>query len=602
MSGFAAIIGPRGSQIDSGDLGKVAAAIAYCGPDRQNHWHDGNVGLAHALLRTTFEDEGDRQPLSFDGKVWLVGDIRVDDRGEFVRQLRAAGRDADAALPDSALVLHAYHAWGEACVQRLIGDFAFAIWDDRSNSLFCARDQFGAVPFHYASIGPVMTVANTVEALLALPGLDRSLNRATIGDYLLFGHSYDPAAGFFRNVHRLPPAHCLTWSEGASKVWRYWSPPDPEPRSMAESETEVVERFAHILGEAVKDRLRAPRVAISLSGGMDSTLVAAMAVRHAPAGVSIEAHSSGCDWFVPDTERNWAYQCARHLGIAFHANSVEPTLIDPVDGVHWRDAPEPRFWMQRLTNEGLFRRVVKNDARVLLTGHGGDALVGAGFHEWGELLAHRDFTRLIPQLWRYFRHFKRRPPLRGAWNRRTRARSSSPWPVTLDPAFVEELDLERRWDAVNVTRLAGDPRHSLVDDAFWAELLSGLHPESLRLPLKVRSPLIDVRLINEVMRLPATPWQFDKTILRRVGAELLPESILARRKTAYGYNLYCEAARQGHAPWLNAVAGAPELEGLVDGAQVDKAVAEIETLDPNAYFRRIGYPAGLAMWIRRQRD
>jgi hypothetical protein len=106
----------------------------------------------------------------FDGEVYLVADARVDSRSELLDRLRGAGRMVQNEAPDSELILHAYHAWGEACVQRLLGDYSFAVWNARERTLFCVRDHFGVVPFYYATIGEWFVFGNTVEALLAHPG------------------------------------------------------------------------------------------------------------------------------------------------------------------------------------------------------------------------------------------------------------------------------------------------------------------------------------------------------------------------------------------------------------------------------------------------
>jgi asparagine synthase (glutamine-hydrolysing) len=536
--------------------------------------------------------------LSFDGEVRLVADARVDGRGELLGRLRAAGRHPSDDAPDSELILHAYHAWGEACIERLIGDFAFAIWDGHGQTLFCARDQFGTVPFYYATVGETLIFGDTIEALLVHPNLDRTLNRATIGDYLLFGHSNNPEAGFYQHIHRLPPAHGLTFRDGECRVRRYWTPPEPCPRTPRESNEVTIERFGQMMGEAVKDRLRSGKIACTLSGGMDSTLVTGLALRHAPTGVRIDAYSSGCDWLLPDNERYWAHLCAHHLGVPFHSASVEDTLLKPADGHYWRSAPEPRFWMRRLTNEGLLKQVVADGARVLLMGMGGDALVGAGSAQWSEMIARGQFISLLPQMWCYCRYYRQRPPLRSAWRLRALALNPPPLASPLDPGFAAEQKLEEKWRDVCVSTSIGDPRRSMTENPFWSEMFCGFDPESLRLTMKVRQPFFDVRLLEEAMRLPPTPWQFGKAILRRVGEGMLPKEILTRPKTLFGGDVYWEAARRGYEPWLRELGNATELDGFVDRKRLARNAGDVENLGQKFYLRAIMFPASLAAWLR----
>jgi len=301
---------------------------------------------------------------------------------------------------------------------------------------------------------------------------------------------------------------------------------------------------------------------------------------------------------MPDNERYWAYLCARHLGVPFHSVSVEANLLNPSGGNYWRYAPEPRFWMRRLTNETLLKRVVADGARVMLMGHGGDALVAGGPAQWSEMMARGQYTSLLPQIWRYGRYFRRRPPIRRAFGARAAALNVRPLAAPLNADFAAEQKLEERWRHNCISLAIADPRHDMTENQFWPELLCGFDPESLRLPLKVRNPFFDVRLLAEAMSLPPTPWQFGKTILRRVGDGMLPKEILTRPKTAFGGNLYWETARRGHEPWLGELGTATELDGFVDRKRLAQNADDIEKLGQNLYMQGIMFPAGLAAWLR----
>ena len=171
MSGIAGMVVPAGRAIDEPLLRRMAASMAYRGPDGTSTWTGTQAGFAHALLRTTDRPPGP-QPTTLDGCVWITADARIDDRAELLRALEAAGRTEVSDSDDAQLILHAYHAWGEHCVDRLLGDFAFAIWDGRSRRLFCARDHFGIKPFYYAEIDGGIVFSNTLECVRLHP--DRS--------------------------------------------------------------------------------------------------------------------------------------------------------------------------------------------------------------------------------------------------------------------------------------------------------------------------------------------------------------------------------------------------------------------------------------------
>src|SRR5712692_8529672 len=120
--------------------------LAYRGPDSRECWTNGSIGLGHAMLRTTCESLGERQPANLDGRFWIVADARLDGRTELIGELQRSGRVVRAKAPDSELILHAYATWGTPCVEHLLGDFSFAVWDARNQHLFCARDHFGIKP------------------------------------------------------------------------------------------------------------------------------------------------------------------------------------------------------------------------------------------------------------------------------------------------------------------------------------------------------------------------------------------------------------------------------------------------------------------------
>src|SRR6185369_13725568 len=171
------------------------------------------ASLGHTLLRTTEESTHERQPLSLDGKVWIVADARIDARQELIAGLRAGEQEVEAAVPDVELILRAWHVWGESCVEHLLGDFAFAIWDAGRRRLFCARDQMGVRPFFYACPGRGVIFSNTLDCIRRHPAVSCRLNDLAIADFLLFDANQDPATTVFAEIQRLPPAHTAVWDE-----------------------------------------------------------------------------------------------------------------------------------------------------------------------------------------------------------------------------------------------------------------------------------------------------------------------------------------------------------------------------------------------------
>src|SRR6267154_195403 len=209
----------------------------------------------------------------------IFADARIDAREELIAKLKAkcaSAGELSLATPDARLILLAYDAWGDACVEHLIGDFSFAIWDAHERRLFCARDQFGVKPFFYAHLGSLVIFSNTLNCIRQHPAVSNRLNDLAIADFLLFDLNQDPATTSFVDVQRLPPAHTLTCERERVSVRRYWELSVTTPIHFSRDE-EYVERFRELLDLAVADRLRTESAGVLMSGGLDSPTVAASA-------------------------------------------------------------------------------------------------------------------------------------------------------------------------------------------------------------------------------------------------------------------------------------------------------------------------------------
>ena len=349
MSGFAGIINMNGEPVDRALLEELTRSMAYRGPDAQQMQLLGNVGLGHAMLRTTREAERERQPCSLDGETWITADCRVDAREDLIRELAALDRPEARTATDPELILHAYAAWGQACVHHLIGDFAFAIWECRHKRLFCARDHMGLKLFHYARKGNLLIFGNTLNTLRLHPAISDRLNETAIGDFLLFGMNQDQSTTTFADIRRLPPAHTLTWSGSELQTDNYWTLPIDPPIRFRRA-NDYTGHFLDLVRTVVKDRLRTDHVGVLMSGGLDSSALAAIAKE---SGAQVRAHTLVFDRLMPDHERYYAGAVAGYLDI--------PIEFHVADDYAWYEAcqrgtmpipdpvqvpvlgPEPRF-------------------------------------------------------------------------------------------------------------------------------------------------------------------------------------------------------------------------------------------------------------------
>jgi asparagine synthase (glutamine-hydrolysing) len=274
MSGIAGIMHFDGALVAPGLVEKMTSAMAHRGPDGIHHWVKGSVALGQCMLHTTPESLEENQPLSNEDEcLVLVMDGRVDNFEELRRELLGRG----AVLRDSSdaeLVLRAYEVWGAQCPDRIIGEFAFFVWDERRRNLFGARDAAGTRHFYYHAGRDWFGFASEIKGLLATSLIAVRLNESRLLDYLVEEFDRDDQIGtFYQDIVRLPAGHAIEVSAQGVKTWRYWEPGNLPVNKFA-SQEECAEAFLDQLRVAVKCRLRSNgTVGAMLSGGLDSSSI-----------------------------------------------------------------------------------------------------------------------------------------------------------------------------------------------------------------------------------------------------------------------------------------------------------------------------------------
>ncbi|HSE19589.1 MAG TPA: asparagine synthase-related protein [Pyrinomonadaceae bacterium] len=449
---------------------------------------------------------------------------------------------ANASI-DAELILSAYKKWGDTCVNHLIGDFAFAIWDDRRQQFFCARDHFGVKPFFFTFIDNEFSFSSRLNDLRQNPKVSNTLNEIAVGDYLLFGVNQDLSTTIFKDIQRLPPGHSLTVANGLLTKRRYW-PPEGFNELRFRDPDSYVERFSELLSQAVSDRVGADRVAVSMSGGLDSTSLAAIARDQ---NKDVHAFSVVYDSLIPDEERHYSTLAADYLQIPItHLNADRYTLFDEqVPGE--MNQPEP-FQISPLT--GQFNDLLRLSAKyspVMLTGYDGDAIINA---------PNPSRLRGVKKTIRRFLG-KRTPP--------------ATIPDWLDESFAKRTDLVERWKKPSV-----DPASPA--NPLWTALFEGYDPGSTKLNLEVRHPFIDVRLVEFLASIPVHPWRTNKHILRVAMKDQLPLAVLNRQKTPLAVDPALQLARRASVICLERFEVSPQLRAFVN-LNRRRSLADEETSD-----------------------
>lgn len=278
MSGIFGIIRQLGATVTETELERMVDALKHRGPDGIHYTAKDNAGLGHCMLHSTPEALHEQLPYRHEvAGLTITADARIDNRDELIPKLGVRERGGQV-ITDSRLILNAFIKWGENCVDHLRGDFAFAIWDEKAQSLFVARDHMGCKPFYYHCGEGLFVFASSSMAIAGVAGVDALLNEGRVLDYLVeYLEGINKTCTFYHDVLRLPSAHCGNFHKGVITCRQYWSL-GPADLSHLKTDEDYLEAFVDVYAKAVRSRIRSHTAPASmLSGGLDSSTVVALA-------------------------------------------------------------------------------------------------------------------------------------------------------------------------------------------------------------------------------------------------------------------------------------------------------------------------------------
>lgn len=559
MAGIAGIFGADGRSADVSVLRRMAGAVAFRGPDGISYWNAGPVALAHMQFFTTPESLEERQPLvSPGGEACLVWNGRVDNREELKAELAAAGARA-VDETDPGLVLAAYLQWGTECVQRIVGDFALALWDARARRLWCACDYVGVRPFYYFWDGKNFAFGPDVHAVLAHPLVSLKINEGMAGEYLL-NQIRSRRETLYVDVQRLEPGSMLEVDSAGLRITEWWRP----DLSLLDNGTdaEYAEQFRHLFDLSVKSKMRCQaRWGVELSGGLDSSSIAVSARaileregRGEEQILSYSAASPGMPWDESEDIRAIAdkarlttsvYEPLR-VGLEFFRGRAE----------FWKDYPgTPNGEPLCLP---LFEAARAQGVRVLMNGIGGDELLmGRSSHlldlakqlgRPGSMRALLDRARYDCNIYtrdgnRWQRYLLRQliPGLAPRWVRKTRRKLRLVRQGIFTREFLRRTHLGER--------VGGEPelKHgkfaNSAQEAVYFSFASGSEThllafddrEKIHAGIETRYPFLDRRVVEFCLRLPESQRQTGpiwKWLLRNAMVDRLPQQLLGKLSKA----------------------------------------------------------------------
>jgi len=270
MSAITGIFYRDGRKVDPQQMKKMNDRLSHRGPDGSAIWCEGSVGLGHQMLWTTPESLHEKLPYH-DKKAGLVitADARIDNRKELSKELNIEDKED---VSDSYFILKSYEKWGEKCPEYLLGDFAFAIWDENEEQLFCARDHMGVKPFYYYLDDDMFVFGTEIKAILSNKKIQRKINNQKIALFLIKDTS-NHTLTFYKNIFKLPAANYFIIKNNKCKKSRYWKL-NPNLSTELDSDEDYKNAFLQIFTDAVKCRLRTHfPLGFELSGGLDSSSI-----------------------------------------------------------------------------------------------------------------------------------------------------------------------------------------------------------------------------------------------------------------------------------------------------------------------------------------
>ena len=580
MSGILGIYRFDGASVSEKDLEMMLQKLKHRGPDGVNRWQSGPVGLGHCMLQTTPESLFEALPSQQQNCV-ITADARIDNREELYELISIAQKQPLDRLADSDLILLSYQQWGESCVDYLLGDFVFAIWDSDRQHLFCARDHFGLRPFYYHLCDDFFAFASEAKSLLALPDVSGELNEERIADYLISNFS-DKESTSFLSIRRLAPANYFTLTQGSHTLKTYWHL-DQKQELCLESDEAYSQKFLEIFTEAVRCRLRsAYPIASTLSGGLDSSSVTCIARKIlAESGVDSLTTISGIFSSITQCDESEFIDAVILQG-GIQPNYFYPEQKGPLSDIEsflWhQDEPSPGLGDGAMVMP-MYAALREQGVRVLLGGIDGDTTVSHGLGYLQELARANNWLQLYKEskgiakiyddqsgfsyffsyFWPYFlisKLGKNKAQRLVNLGRRVRRffmnffkKNSISFSIDaiLNKEFKEKINLEgRKKEAARqgftVGEVEREVHFSTVNQGLQSFSIEIMNKTASAFSIEERCPFWDKRLVEFCLSLPANQklrngWT--RLILRQSMAGILPEKIRWRQsKTDFMPNVY----------------------------------------------------------------
>jgi asparagine synthase (glutamine-hydrolysing) len=551
MCGITGIVhSDPGEYVDPDNIDEMCRVIRHRGPDEWGKWVNRHVGIGMTRLRIIDLAKGSQPIHNEDKSVWIVFNGEIYNFKDLRKELEKRGH-LFYSDSDTETIVHLYEDLGEDCVHKLRGMFSFAIWDEKAQSLFLARDRLGIKPLHYFEDGKRLIFGSEIKSILKCPNVPRRVNHSALMNYFAYGYVPDPDS-MFEGIKKLPPGHLLTLRKGRLSIRQYWDVnfnPD-----YTHTEEYFIERTLEIMREAVKMRLvsEVPLGAF-LSGGVDSSMVVALMAQEMSKPVKTFSIGFENQQF---NELPYARMVAQKYGTDHYEEIVKPdseeviqALIKQFDEPFADSSAIPTYYVSKMTRKYV---------TVALSGDGGDELFGgymryldgypAYLTGWIPLRIRKPiFLKIANSLPEWFpavntlRYSAVTDDERYIWKMskgvslahtkifnpslRDKVSNSDP-----SDAFMIHLNHVQKKDKIT--------RRQYLDTKTYlpGDILTKVDRASMLVSLEARVPILDHKLVEFAARIPARikiKGRERKYLLKKTAEQLLPKNLVYRRKMGF---------------------------------------------------------------------
>ncbi|SHJ33054.1 asparagine synthase (glutamine-hydrolysing) [Geosporobacter subterraneus DSM 17957] len=588
-------------------LKKMTDLLSYRGPDTEGTWLGQHAALGHRRLAVV-DPTGGGQPMI---RYWGEYPCVIIYNGELYNTLELR-RDLENrgysfhTNSDTEVLLTAYMEWGPECVEKFNGIFAFAIWSEREQRIFLARDRLGVKPLFYMHQGEGLLFASEPKSILAHPSVRAEIDEEGMAEVFVLGPARTPGHGVYKGMKELRPGQCMIFDRNGLKVWKYWS---LKSQPHTDDFDTTVEKIYELLKDAVIRQLVADvPVCTFLSGGVDSSAITAFAAAAFKESGMDRLHSYSIDYvdndrhfkaseFQPNSDADYVQMISKHLDTIHHSIYIDtPQLVEALEkATEARDLPGMADIDSSLY---LFCKEIKKEATVALSGECADEMFGG--YPW-------------------FRSKEAFEAKTFPWARNLQDRLKYLKPEVKE-SMKGEAYLTRRYEET-IQEVPLLPGESLEDARrreifylnitwFMTTLLDRKDRMSMGTGLEVRVPFCDHRLMEYVWNIP---WEMkycdniEKGILRRALKGMLPEDVLYRRKSPYPKTHnpnYMEAVKK----ILLEILSSPNepIHQLIDGKLMEAMIQKGQILFDRPWFGQLmagpqlfAYLIQINMWLKK---